>query len=57
VQLGVDDDVVGTVPDDLLALDLVLWDTFLHDVSDEVKAPVVFGLRYEDVAATWYVAM
>jgi hypothetical protein len=52
-----DDDVVGTTPDYLLALDLVFWDVLLHDVSDEVKAPIVFGLHHEDVVATQCVVM
>jgi hypothetical protein len=38
-------------------LDLIFWDTFLHDVGDEVEALVIFGLHHEDVAATRYVAM
>jgi hypothetical protein len=32
-------------------LDLVFRDALLQDVSDEVEAPVIFGLRHEDVAA------
>jgi hypothetical protein len=36
-----------------LALNLVFWNELLHDVGDEVEALVIFGLRHEDIAATW----
>jgi hypothetical protein len=39
------------MPDDFFTLDLVFQDTLLQDVGDNVKAPVIFGLRHEDVAA------
>jgi hypothetical protein len=51
VQLGADNDVVGAMPDDLLVLHLIFWDALLHDAGDEVKVPVVFSLRHEDVTA------
>jgi hypothetical protein len=37
-------------------LNLVFRDALLHDVGDEVEAPIDLGLRHEDVAATQYVA-
>jgi hypothetical protein len=49
VQLGADDEVVGAAPDDFLALNLVFWDAFLDNVGDKVEAPVVFGIRQEDI--------
>jgi hypothetical protein len=37
-------------------LDLLFRDALLHDVGDEVEAPVDLGIRHEDVKATQYVS-
>jgi hypothetical protein len=52
VNLCADDDVVGAAPDDLLPFDLVLSDSLLHDIGDEVEVPIIFGFCHEDVADT-----